>query len=65
MYFTYDDVTPGAKVRSFDELLDAINLAINGNVEYKDKLKKVKDLFYSPENQGQVCPSIVEEIKKL
>lgn len=65
MYFTYDDVTPGAKVRSFDELLGAIDLAINGNVEFQDKLKKVKDLFYSPENQGRVCPSIVEEIKKL
>lgn len=65
MYFNYEDVTPGAKVKNYEELIDAMDKALDGNVQYKDELKRVKDLFYSPENQGRVCPSIVEEIKKL
>ena len=65
MYFPYDDVTPGAHARNFDELLPALQHALDGNERYKDRQEKVKNLFYSKENQGIVAPRLVEAIKKL
>lgn len=65
MYFNYDDVTPGAHARNFDELLPALQHALDGNERYKDRQEQVKNLFYSKENQGIVAPRLVEAIKKL
>ena len=65
MYFPYDDVTPGAHARNFDELLPALQHALDGNERYKDRQEQVKNLFYSKENQGIVAPRLVEAIKKL
>ena len=65
MYFPYDDVTPGAHAKSFDELLPALQHALDGNEKYKDKQEQVKNLFYSKENQGIVAPGLVDAIKKL
>lgn len=65
MYFPYDDVTPGAHAKSFDELLPALQQALDGNEKYKNKQEQVKNLFYSKENQGIVAPRLVEAIKKL
>lgn len=65
MYFPYDDVTPGAHAKSFDELLPALQHALDGNEKYKDKQEQVKNLFYSKNNQGIVAPGLVEAIKKL
>lgn len=65
MYFTYEDVTPGPKVTKFEELLNALDAALNGNEKYKAELERVKNLFYAQENQGVVCPLLVKEIEKL
>lgn len=65
MYFEYDEVTPGDKAKNFDMLIESIDKAINGNKEYLDDLKRVKNIFYSLENQGIVCHKLLEKIDKL
>lgn len=65
MYFEYDDVTPGPKVKTFNEFMCALDNAINGNVEYKEEMSRIKNLFYSKENQNVVCPTLLKEIEKL
>ena len=65
MYFDYDKVTPGPKAKTFDEFLKALEQSLNGNAEYKERLEKTKDLFYSKSNQGMVCPQILDAIGKL
>lgn len=65
MYFKYDDVTPGPKVSDFKELMIAIDEALSNNWKYKIELERVKNLFYSSNNQGLVAPQLMEEIKRL
>lgn len=65
MYFNYFEVTPGPKATNFNEFMIALNDALNGNKKYKNKLKEIKNLFYSKDNQGPVCSKLVEVIKSL
>lgn len=65
MYFKYEDVTPGAKITTFNELLNELDEALNGNIQYKAELERVKNLFYAKSNQGLVCPHLMKEIGKL
>ena len=65
MYFDYDSVTPGPKAKNFAEFFNALELSLNGNDEYQEKLKKTKDFFYSKDNQGVVSPRILKAIGEL
>ncbi|OPJ65057.1 CDP-glycerol glycerophosphotransferase family protein [Clostridium oryzae] len=62
MYFEYDDVTPGEKVRSFENLMTVLNFTAVGGDFFKAERKRVLDIFYSPENQGRVTEKQVDYI---
>ena len=47
MYFEYDKVTPGAKVKTNRELLKALSYAIKGEYDNTEE-KKICDFFYIP-----------------
>lgn len=65
MYFSYDNVTPGAHVRNVNKLIPALRQALNGNEKYKEEQEKIKNLFYSKLNQKAVAQRLVERIKTL
>lgn len=64
MYFDYDDVTPGPKVLSFEELLDALYNRASIEKDFQNERKRVRDIFYSEENQRPVLAKQVEFIKE-
>lgn len=65
LYFDYNAVTPGTKARNFDEFIEALEDAVNENSHYLKKQNEVKNLFYSKENQGEVCPGLCDAIRQL
>lgn len=65
-YFDYDTTTPGEKATNFNELFAAITNAITGgNDAYVESRKRVKDIFYSEDNQKQVGKKILEFVKQI
>lgn len=65
LYFPYNKVTPGSHAQNFSELIDGMQQALDGNLHYVSKQRKIKDFFYSKDNQGIVSPRLVEFIKTL
>lgn len=65
LYFPYEEVTPGPKVTTFVDLLNELIQLVNGRDESSSLRKKIKNFFYAEENQGIVCPKLVDAIKKL
>lgn len=65
MYFEYDSVTPGPKVKDKNDFLVALNSSLNGNSEYRDKIQEVKNLLYSKDNQCAVCEKTLLEMDKI
>lgn len=65
LYFNYQDVTPGSHSYNFEQLIDSLKQAINGNNKYLDQQNRVKNFFYSKENQNIVSPRLIEKIKTL
>lgn len=47
LYFEYDEITPGPKVRTLEELLAAIKDIVQGKDEYQEQRKRVRDLAYT------------------
>lgn len=50
--FDYDEVTPGPKAMTSNELIDAIESFMKGEDDYREERARVLDIFYSPENRG-------------
>jgi len=62
MYFEYDKVTPGPKVKTFKELYMILQQITDVDI-YEDQRKKVTDLFYSKDNQKSVGSNLLNYIK--
>ena len=62
--YNYELVTPGPKVSTQKEFLDAIDDALNGAEQYKEQRKFVKRMFHKYDD-GQACPRIVKAMEKL
>jgi CDP-glycerol glycerophosphotransferase len=63
--FDYDYVTPGFKSKSFEELLEHLTLTVTSSEDlFKDERRRVRDIFYSRENQGIVAKKQYEFIKQ-
>lgn len=63
MYFNYFDVTPGPKVMEFQEVLTTLDVAIDSPNTFAQDRKRVLDIFYSEENQGEVLEKQVNYLK--
>ena len=65
LYYPYDKVTPGIKVTTFNELYAALkNILLKNKDEFFEERNKVKDFFYSKENQNVVGPKILNFVKR-
>jgi CDP-glycerol glycerophosphotransferase (TagB/SpsB family) len=62
--YDYELVTPGPKVSTQQEFIDAIKDALNGAEQYKEQRKFVKKMFHKYDD-GQACKRIVEAMEKL
>ncbi|OPJ65058.1 CDP-glycerol glycerophosphotransferase family protein [Clostridium oryzae] len=62
MYFEYNDVTPGDKVTTFQQLMISLKLTVDGKDDYVAERKRVLNIFYSPENQQKVAEKQVDYI---
>lgn len=65
MYFDYDEVTPGPKVKSFDDLLESLGQILENGDTFAEERKRVLNIFYSPENQGIVSKKQVKYIMDI
>lgn len=55
MYFEYEDVTPGVKAKTFDELLGQLKeVTVSGDSYGKEDRERVKNMFYCKKGQGPV-----------
>ena len=64
MYFDYQDVTPGEKVKNFTECLAGLERILEHGQEYqKEERKQVRELFYCKEGQGKVGEILLDKIK--
>lgn len=65
MYFEYEKVTPGEKVKNFKEMLDSLNYICRNSGDGRTKERKeICDLFYSKAGQGMVGEKILALIEK-
>lgn len=62
MYFDYDEVTPGEKVKNFKKLEEVISKTIEGQDLFEQERKRVLNIFYSPKNHNKVTKKQVEYI---
>lgn len=65
LYFDYDETTPGPKVRNFPSLLKCLEESMHNQGEvYKTEREKVKNIFYSFDNQRAVGEKILRYVKE-
>ena len=62
MYFNYDEVTPGPKAKSLEELLCELEKTLSGNDGYQSERERVLNIFYSKANQK---PVVEKQVKKI
>lgn len=65
MYFQYEDVTPGVKATTFEQLYEQIEKGLKGDYHIDNHFLKVKNLFYDKHNQGIVSPAILKIVDTL
>lgn len=64
MYFEYEEVTPGVKAKSFDELLGQLKeVTVNGDSYGKEDRERVKNMFYCKKGQGPVGNILLDMIE--
>lgn len=63
--FEYDEVTPGPKCFTSDQLIEELEKLLQGKDEFAEERERVKNIFYSKENQCPVAPKQVEFIREL
>lgn len=64
LYVDYDEYTPGRKAYNEDELINAIQLTINGEDNYKQARAKIRNEVFLHQD-GNACERIVEFVKNL
>jgi len=59
-YFSYYEVTPGPKVRTFDELLKCLEKTCMGKDDFEEKRKEIRNIFFehTPDSIEQLYRNI-------
>ena len=63
LYFDYNDTTPGPKVTDFPSLLNSLEKSVSEEHCYESDREKVKNIFYSKDNQTTVGQKILAKVK--
>lgn len=64
MLYDYELVTPGPKVDSFTELLQALQSALDGGLGFVDQRRWLKRLFHAY-NDGNASRRIAEHLRTV
>jgi CDP-glycerol glycerophosphotransferase (TagB/SpsB family) len=65
LYFDYETTTPGPKVKDFASLLKCLEKETAGrDCGFESQREKVKNIFYSPDNQRSVGEKILQYVKE-
>ena len=65
MYYDYDEVTPGYKAATFDELMKELDSIAKDEDHFVEDRQRVRDLFYCKEGQQMVGEKLLEFLKNL
>ena len=65
MYINYLDAVTSEPCYSFDELMIRIDGIVKSGFKLDERHHKVKNLFFSENNQGVVSPKVIDGIRKL
>lgn len=65
MYFPYEEVTPGIKAETFDELMEGMRQIFSGADDFAEERKRVRDLFYCERGQRAVGGELLEKMRCL
>jgi CDP-glycerol glycerophosphotransferase (TagB/SpsB family) len=64
MYYPYEEVTPGFKAETFQQLMEELTRVMEGKDHFEQEREDVRNLFYCKEGQGPVGEKIIERIQK-
>lgn len=64
MYFAYEDVTPGAKVGTWEALLQELQSICDGKKYDQEKKQKILELFYCEAGRKEVSKVLLEKMQK-
>lgn len=66
MYWDYDTITPGSRSYTFEDLMTQLTkLIVHGQDEYIEERKRVRDMFYAPENQCCASEKVLEQVEQI
>lgn len=64
MYFSYQDVTPGAKVKTWEELLQELERLMDGYEYELEKRQQILELFYCQEGRQAVSTVLLDKLQQ-
>ena len=65
MYYDYEQVTPGYKAETFDELMSELDSLMNDKDQFREERKRVRNLFYCKEGQQMVGENLLDFLKHV
>ena len=66
MYWSYDEITPGRKSKTFDDLLQSMKrVIVDGIDDYSDERERVLSMFYGKQARKMVCHDIVNAVQTI
>jgi len=66
LYWPFDMITPGPRVEKFPELLEELEQTlVRGQDAYSAERKRVRDMFYAPENQAPAAQKILASVQQM
>lgn len=65
LYYNYEDVTPGYKAETFDQLLEELEQIFQGKDLYEKERSRVRDFFYCAEGQKAVGEKLLKFLKEV
>lgn len=65
MYYDYEEVTPGYKAETFDELMRELDTLMKDKDQFRQERERVRNLFYCKEGQQMVGEKLLDFLKNV